>query len=75
MSYLHATRDQGFDRLQVVITELRAGERLSSAEAARLSGLTEDLCRAMLEGLVRAGLMSDTGQGSFVRKRLDDLTR
>ena len=63
--------NEGFDRLQHRLLEMRAGDQLTPGEAARLSGLTENMCRAVLEGLTRAGLMSAESDGRFVRRHLD----
>jgi DNA-binding IclR family transcriptional regulator len=59
---------EGFDRLQHLLVNMRDGDTLELAEAAKLSGLSEDTCRAMLEGLARAGLMSREDEERFVRR-------
>ena len=56
-----------FDRLQRLLLEMRAGDELALHDAARLTGLAEPTCRTVLEGLTRAGLMSPSGDGRFVR--------
>jgi hypothetical protein len=63
--------DEGFDRLQKVLLAMNAGDELTPADAAKLSGLTEGVCRAMFEGLTRAGLMSAEADGRFVRQTVD----
>ncbi|HYU54282.1 MAG TPA: hypothetical protein VEK37_15120 [Gemmatimonadaceae bacterium] len=51
--------------------DLRVGDEIRVAEAARASGLSEHVCLAMLEGLERAGLMAQADTHRFVRRRLD----
>ena len=63
--------NEGFDRLQRLLIAMRAGDHLTPADAAQVTGLNETLCRAMLEGLERAGLMVQKGDGRFVRKPLE----
>jgi DNA-binding IclR family transcriptional regulator len=62
---------EGFERLQDLLVELRTGDEVCSSEVARASGLSEDTCRRVLEGLTRAGLMTDESNGRFVRRSLD----
>src|SRR5204863_3351302 len=62
---------EGFDRLQQLLVDLRVGDEIRVAEAARASGLSEHVCLAMLEGLERAGLMAQADTHRFVRRRLD----
>jgi hypothetical protein len=61
----------GFDRFQDLLLAMRAGDELRASDAARLTGLTHDVCRSVLEGLQRAGLMTHQGDDLFVRKTLD----
>jgi hypothetical protein len=61
----------GFDRFQNLLLAMRAGDELRASEAARLTGLSHDVCRSVLEGLQRAGLMTHRGEDLFVRKTLD----
>ena len=70
MKTANTTVDEGFDRLQELLVAMRPGDRLIVADASISSGLTEHLCRAMLEGLVRAGLMDHTEDDVFVRCHL-----
>jgi hypothetical protein len=44
------------------------GDEMACAEAARLCGLSPDICRRMFEGLTRAGLMSHEADDRFVRR-------
>lgn len=72
MDYTHEIFDQGFDRLQRLLLAMKAGDALRAAEAAQLSGLNEGLCRAVLEGLTRAGLMAHAQDDErFIRRSLD----
>ena len=63
--------NEGFDRLQRLLLAMRVGDDLTAADAAQVTGLNETLCLAMLEGLERAGLMAQSGDGRFVRKPLE----
>jgi hypothetical protein len=71
MDYQNETFNEGFDRLQRFLLAMKTGDELRTADAARLSGLKEDICRVVLEGLTRAGLMSQERDGRFVRRSLD----
>lgn len=71
MSYLNVSVNEGFDRLQRLLVAMHSGDALLSSEAAQLSGLREQVCRAMLEGLTRAGLMSHEPDDRFVRRTAD----
>jgi hypothetical protein len=70
----NATND-GFDRLQHLLLDLRAGDEVVSSEAARLTGLREEVCRTMFERLTSVGLMSCEADGRFVRRTLDAFGR
>ena len=74
MGYFNESLNDGLDRLQRILLEMRHGEELACAEAARLSGLNPDVCRTVLESLTRAGLMSQEADDRFVRRTLDALT-
>ena len=53
---------------------MHVGDELRPGDAADETGLSPELCRAVLLGLERAGLMSrcETGSGDrFVRRSLD----
>lgn len=71
MGYTNESLNDGLDRLQRVLLQMRTGDQLACAEAARLSGLNQDICRTVLEGLTRAGLMSHEDDDRFVRRSLD----
>lgn len=62
---------EAFDKLQEMLLGLHVGDELRVSEAARASGLSEQVCQAMLEGLERAGLMAQADSDRFVRRRLD----
>jgi hypothetical protein len=63
--------NEGFDRLQRRLLDMRVGERLRPMDAAEETGLAPDICVAVLEGLERAGLMQRGDEDFFVRRRLD----
>lgn len=63
--------NDGFDRLQRRLLDMRVGDRLRPIDAAEESGLTPELCLAVLTGLERAGLMSRGDDDCFVRRTLD----
>jgi predicted transcriptional regulator len=71
MAFLSRSADEGFDRLQTLLLGMRAGDVLLIDEAARVSGLSQDICRTALEALTRVGLMSHETDGRFVRRALD----
>jgi DNA-binding IclR family transcriptional regulator len=71
MEPLSLSVNEGFDRLQRLLLAMRAGDDLTVADAAEVTGLNESLCLAVLEGLARAGLMAQDGSDRFVRKSLD----
>lgn len=50
---------------------MRVGDRLRPVDAAEESGLTPELCLAVLAGLERAGLMTRSEGDCFVRRTLD----
>jgi DNA-binding IclR family transcriptional regulator len=74
MSYTNESLNDGLDRLQQILLDMRHGDELACAEAARRSGLNPAVCRTVLEGLARAGLMSHESNDRFVRRTLDALT-
>ncbi len=67
----HTSADQGFDRLQEMLLSMRIGEELRASEAARQSGLSERICREVLLGLERAGLMARQDEDRFIRRTSD----
>jgi hypothetical protein len=70
----HQTVHAGFDRFQELLLAMRVGDELRASDAARLTGLSHDVCRSVLEGLKRAGLMTHQGEDRFVRKTLEVAT-
>src|SRR5262249_20268776 len=62
--------EDGLDRLQKLLLEMRAGDEVVPPEAARATGLSEDMCRMVLERLANVGLMKQEREGSFVRRPL-----
>ncbi len=75
MSFLSRKTDEGFDRLQTLLLNMRAGDALCVDEAVRASGLSEDVCRTALESLERVGLMNRENDRRFVRRTLDVVAR
>jgi len=67
------TVNEGFDRLERLLLAMHAGDTLSVADTASVTGLAERTCLAVFEGLERAGLMARGEDGVFVRKTLDVL--
>lgn len=67
------TVNHGFDRLQTLLLDMRAGDELRVVEAADRTGLKPEICLAVLEGLTRAGLMSREAGDLFVRRHLDSV--
>ena len=66
--------DPGLDKLQELLLEMVPGDELSVARAAEVSGLDDAQCDAVLEALMRAGLMIRVQPGDYVRCQLDGLT-
>jgi hypothetical protein len=63
--------NEGFDRLQRILTTMDVGDDITPVAAAEQTGLSEDVCRAMLAGLERAGLMTQGPAERFTRCTLD----
>ena len=74
MLHSHQTVHAAFDRFQDLLLNMRVGDELRASEAAKLTGLSDHVCRSVLEGLKRAGLMTHQGDDRFVRKTLEALT-
>lgn len=64
----------GFDRFQRILLAMQAGDELRASEASYVCGLSEEVCRSVLEGLARAGLMTHHREDLFVRKTLEILS-
>src|SRR5207247_744335 len=58
MEQTNLTTDDGFERFQKLLLAMRAGEELRAEDVSHVTGLDEPTCRSVLEGLVRAGLMT-----------------
>jgi hypothetical protein len=61
--------DAGFDKLQEFLLTMTPGDQVSVSRAAELSGLDAGRCDAVLNALLRAGLMRQQ-QDAYVRCRL-----
>jgi hypothetical protein len=62
--------DDGFNRLQALLLDMRAGDTLRIGDAVRQSGLSEDVCRSALEALTQIGLMAKDADDRFIRLAL-----
>lgn len=62
---------EGFDRLQVLLLAMHIGDEVRPGDAADETGLSPELCLAVLVGLERAGLMARRDDDRFVRRTLD----
>lgn len=65
--------DPGLDKLQELLLGMVPGDEVSVARAAQVSGLDEAQCDAVLDALMRAGLMVRLQPGDYVRCHLDEL--
>jgi hypothetical protein len=65
--------NEGFDRLQRRLVALSVGEEIRASDAAAETGLSEEVCRAVLCGLERAGLMTHHDEDLFERRPLDSV--
>jgi hypothetical protein len=66
--------NNGFDRFQQLLLDMHVGDELRPGDAAHQTGLSTDVCREVLLGLERAGLMTrEAGDDNdcFVRRRLE----
>jgi hypothetical protein len=63
--------NEGFDRLQRKLVGLSVGEEIRASDVAAETGLSEEVCRAVLCGLERAGLMTHLDEDLFERRPLD----
>lgn len=71
MTFLFRRVDEGFDRLQTLLLNLRAGDAVSVDEAVQISGLSDHFCRAALEALTQVGVLVQEDESRFVRRALD----
>lgn len=63
--------DTGFDKLQDFLLAMAPGDQLSPWRAAEISGLDRKQCHAILDALMRAGLMMRLQHDAYVRCRLE----
>jgi predicted transcriptional regulator of viral defense system len=66
--------DPGLDKLQELLLGMAPGDEVSVARAAEVSNLNEAQCDAVLDALMRAGLMMRLQHGAYVRCQLDGLS-
>ena len=63
--------DPGLDKLQELLLGMAPGDEVSVARAAQVSNLNEAQCDAVLDALMRAGLMMRLQHGAYVRCQLN----
>jgi hypothetical protein len=63
--------DPGLDKLQELLLGMVPGDGVSVARAVEVSGLDEAQCDAVLDALMKAGLMLRLQPGAYVRCRLN----
>jgi hypothetical protein len=63
--------DLGLDKLQDFLLAMAPGDEVSARQAAEISGLDHQRCDAILDALMRAGLMMRLQQDAYVRCRLE----
>ena len=63
--------NEGFDRLQRLLLEMHVGDELRPSDASDETGLSPEVCLAVLVGLERAGLMARGDEDRFIRRSLD----
>ena len=71
MVIMSVSVNEGFDRLQQLLLAMHVGDELRPGDASDETGLSPELCLAVLVGLERAGLMARGGEDRFVRRELD----
>ena len=71
MDAISISVNEGFDRLQRRLLDMRVGDVLRPEDAAEETGLPPETCLAVLAGLEKAGLMTRGTNDLFVRRRLD----
>lgn len=62
--------DHGLNKLQEFLLTMEPGDEVSVARAKEISGLNEAHCDAVLEALMRAGLMIRLQHNAYVRCRI-----
>ena len=63
--------DIGIDKLQDFLLAMAPGDEVSARRAAEISGLDHKRCDAVLDALMRAGLMVRLQHDAYVRCRLE----
>jgi len=63
--------DVGLDKLQDFLLAMAPGDEVSARHAAEISGLDHERCDAILDALMRAGLMMRLQHDAYVRCRLE----
>ena len=63
--------DIGLDKLQDFLLAMAPGDEVSARHAAEISGLDHERCDAILDALMRAGLMMRLQHDAYVRCRLE----
>ena len=64
--------DVGLDKLQELLLAMEEGDEISLPHAVAISGLEGAHCEAVLDALVRAGLMMRSPGDAYVRTHLAD---
>ena len=64
--------DPGLDKLQDLLLGMVPGDEVSVARAVAVSGLDAAQCDAVLDALMKAGLLLRLQPGGYVRCRLLD---
>jgi hypothetical protein len=64
--------DVGLDKLQDLLLALKEGDDVTLSHAVAVSGLQPPQCEAVLEALVRAGLMMRAAGEIYVRTHQAD---
>jgi hypothetical protein len=65
--------DPGLDKLQELLLGMEPGDEISVARAAQVSKLDATQCDAVLDALMRAGLLIRLQHGAYVRCHRDGL--
>jgi len=66
-----SNQNDGFDRLERLLLNMRAGDDLTVRDVATATGLAASVCQTVLERLTCVGLMDRAADERFVRKTLD----
>jgi hypothetical protein len=59
--------DAGFENLQGFLLAMAPGDEVSARQAAEISGLDHEQCHAILDALVRVGLMMRLQHEAYIR--------